>query len=102
MQRVSDMRVVAYEPLLSPTALLHELPLCNSMATAVELSRAEVRAAVLDGADDRVLVVAEPCSVHDPVAAIDYAARLAGAARPPRGTRSSASLTRGAPLSPSS
>jgi 3-deoxy-7-phosphoheptulonate synthase len=99
------MRVVAYEPLLSPTALLHELPLCDAMATAVELSRAEVRA-VLDGADDRLLVVAGPCSVHDPVAAIDYAARLAAlgdehalthAGPPPRGTRSSASLTRGAP-----
>ena len=62
--------------MLSPAALLHELPLCDAMATAVELSRAEVRA-VLDGADDRLLVVAGPCSVHDPVAAIDYAARLA-------------------------
>lgn len=40
------MRVVAYEPLFSPAALLHELPLCDAMATAVELSRAEVRAAL--------------------------------------------------------
>lgn len=40
------MPVVAYEPLLSPTALLHELPLCDAMATAVELSRAEVRAMI--------------------------------------------------------
>ena len=76
MHRVSDMRVVAYEPLLSPAALLYELPLCDAMATAVERSRTEVRA-VLDGADDRLLVVAGPCSVHDPVAAIDYASRLA-------------------------
>jgi 3-deoxy-7-phosphoheptulonate synthase len=76
VHRVNDMRVVAYEPLLSPAELLHDLPLCDALATAVELSRAEVRA-VLDGADDRLLVVAGPCSVHDPVAAIDYAARLA-------------------------
>ena len=43
----------------------------------VASTRAEVRA-VLDGADDRLLVVAGPCSVHDPEAALEYAARLAG------------------------
>jgi 3-deoxy-7-phosphoheptulonate synthase len=32
---------------------------------------------VLDRADDRLLVVVGPCSVHDPVAAMDYARRLA-------------------------
>jgi 3-deoxy-7-phosphoheptulonate synthase len=33
--------------------------------------------AILHGTDDRLLVVVGPCSVHDPVAAVDYAARLA-------------------------
>ena len=47
----------------------------------MERTRAEVRA-VLDGTDDRLLVIAGPCSVHDPAAALDYAGRLAGAARP--------------------
>jgi 3-deoxy-7-phosphoheptulonate synthase len=77
MSRVSDTRVVAYEPLLSPAALLDELPLDDAMAAVVERSRNEVRA-VLDGSDDRLLVVAGPCSVHDPVAAFDYAHRLKG------------------------
>jgi 3-deoxy-7-phosphoheptulonate synthase len=36
---------------------------------------------VLDGSDDRVLVVVGPCSVHDPAAALDYAGRLAEQAR---------------------
>ncbi|HSZ41101.1 MAG TPA: 3-deoxy-7-phosphoheptulonate synthase [Trebonia sp.] len=76
MRRVSDTRVVAYEPLLSPAALLDELALDDDLAASVERSRAEVRA-VLDGSDDRLLVVAGPCSVHDPVAALDYAGRLA-------------------------
>jgi 3-deoxy-7-phosphoheptulonate synthase len=77
MPRVSDTRVVAYEPLLSPAALLDELPLSDAMAARVERSRIEVRA-VLDGADDRLLMVAGPCSVHDPVPALDYAGRLSG------------------------
>jgi 3-deoxy-7-phosphoheptulonate synthase len=76
MPRVSDTRVVSYEPLLSPAALLDELPLGDAIAAVVERSRAEVRA-VLEGGDDRLLVVAGPCSVHDPAAALDYADRLA-------------------------
>jgi 3-deoxy-7-phosphoheptulonate synthase len=75
MSRVSDTRIVAYEPLLSPAALLDELPLGDAEAETVERTRAEVRA-VLDGGDDRLLVITGPCSVHDPKAALDYAARL--------------------------
>ncbi len=76
MSRVSDTRIVGYEPLLSPAALLHELPLGEAQQEAVERARTEVRA-VLDGVDDRLLVVTGPCSVHDPKAALDYAAHLA-------------------------
>jgi 3-deoxy-7-phosphoheptulonate synthase len=76
MSRVSDTRIVGYEPLLSPGALLDELPLSGAGQETVERTRAEVRA-VLDGTDDRLLVVTGPCSVHDPRAALDYAARLA-------------------------
>jgi 3-deoxy-7-phosphoheptulonate synthase len=75
MSRVSDTRIVGYEPLLSPAALLDELPLGDAEAETVERTRAEVRA-VLDGGDDRLLVITGPCSVHDPKAALDYAARL--------------------------
>jgi 3-deoxy-7-phosphoheptulonate synthase len=76
MPRTRDTRITGYEPLLSPAALLDELPLSEAPADTVEHTRAEVRA-VLDGSDDRLLVIAGPCSVHDPAAARDYAARLA-------------------------
>src|SRR6202051_3297196 len=76
MSRVTDTRIVGYEPLLSPAALGHELPLGDAHSGTVEATRAEV-CAVLDGADDRLLVVTGPCSVHDPKAALEYAARLA-------------------------
>ena len=75
MSRVRDTRIAGYEPLLSPAALLDELPLGEARAQTVERTRTEVRA-VLDGTDDRLLVVTGPCSVHDPRAALDYAARL--------------------------
>ena len=75
MSRVRDTRIVRYEPLLSPAALLDELPLGEAEGETVERTRTEVRA-VLDGTDDRLLVVTGPCSVHDPKAALDYAAHL--------------------------
>jgi 3-deoxy-7-phosphoheptulonate synthase len=75
MPRTRDTRITGYEPLLSPAALLDELPLTDRAAGVVESTRAEVRG-VLDGSDDRLLVVAGPCSVHDPVAALDYAGQL--------------------------
>ncbi len=56
IRRLRPSLDLAYEPLLSPAALLDELPLDDAWAAAVERSRAEVRA-VLDGADDRLLVV---------------------------------------------
>ena len=72
MTRTSDTRITGYEPLLAPAALLDQLPLGEEAAATVERSRGEVRA-VLDGADDRLLVIAGPCSVHDPAAALEYA-----------------------------
>jgi 3-deoxy-7-phosphoheptulonate synthase len=69
----TDTRITCYDPLLPPAALLEELPLPAEAAVTVARTRA-----VLDGADDRLLVVVGPCSVHDPAAARDYAGRLAG------------------------
>jgi 3-deoxy-7-phosphoheptulonate synthase len=76
----SDTRILGYEPLLAPAALLHELPLGQQRSDTIEQGRADVRS-VLDMADDRLLVVVGPCSVHDPVAALDYARRLAAIRR---------------------
>src|SRR5229473_1762534 len=75
MTRTSDTRITGYEPLFTPAALLDELPLSEAAMATVEQSRAEVRA-VLDGSDDRLLVIAGPCSVHDTTAAMEYAGRL--------------------------
>jgi 3-deoxy-7-phosphoheptulonate synthase len=72
----ADTRIAGYEQLISPADLLEELPLGETTAAWVKRSRDATRA-VLDGADDRLLVIVGPCSVHDPAAALDYAGRLA-------------------------
>lgn len=79
--QTSDLRVTAFQPLVAPAALRAELPLGADRAALVERTRREVTH-VLDGTDDRLLVVVGPCSVHDPAAAKDYAQRLAAAAAP--------------------
>ena len=60
---------------MAPAQILDELPLTDEQAAVVLRGRSEVHA-ILDGADDRLLVVVGPCSVHDPDAALDYAGRL--------------------------
>jgi 3-deoxy-7-phosphoheptulonate synthase len=74
--RVRDQRIERIEELVSPGALLEDLPLGGERESAVVRGRGEV-GNVLDGSDERVLVVVGPCSVHDPAAALDYAGRLA-------------------------
>jgi 3-deoxy-7-phosphoheptulonate synthase len=75
VQRVRDQRIDAIVPLMSPALLHHELPLTADLHDTVLDSRRQV-ADVLDGRDPRLLVVVGPCSVHDPVAAGEYADRL--------------------------
>jgi 3-deoxy-7-phosphoheptulonate synthase len=74
-----DLRIRTTKPLLPPSALAAELPQSEPVATLVNRSRQAV-ANVLSGRGDRLLVVVGPCSVHDPVAALDYATRLQGVA----------------------
>lgn len=71
----SDLRIRAQKSLIAPAVLAEDLPLTEAGAALVAQSRREV-AAILNGADDRLLVVIGPCSIHDPEAALEYAARL--------------------------
>ena len=75
MTRTRDIRVSGYRPLIPPAVLLDELPLSEEGSGAVAGWRSEI-AAVLDGSDDRLVVVAGPCSVHVVTAGLEYARRL--------------------------
>lgn len=73
---VRDRRIERVVPLLAPDALLGELPLSGVHEDVVIRGRRDVQR-VLDQADERLLVVVGPCSVHDPEATLEYAGRLA-------------------------
>ncbi|HKQ67921.1 MAG TPA: 3-deoxy-7-phosphoheptulonate synthase [Polyangiaceae bacterium] len=74
--RTDDVHIDHLRPLLPPAILMEEIPLEQLQSDAVAIARKEV-ADIIVGADDRLLVVVGPCSVHDPAAALDYAERLA-------------------------
>ncbi|WP_278379525.1 3-deoxy-7-phosphoheptulonate synthase [Stutzerimonas kunmingensis] len=63
------------QPLPSPAVLRQRLPLNDALAARIHNDRNAIRA-VLDSRDPRLLVVVGPCSLHDPVAALEYAERL--------------------------
>src|SRR5580658_2385455 len=74
--RVRDQRIAGARPLISPALLREELPLTGGLGYRVLAGRRSV-SAILNGDDDRLLVIVGPCSVHDPAAATEYAQRLA-------------------------
>jgi 3-deoxy-7-phosphoheptulonate synthase len=80
----NPVRGSSYSTLPTPAQVLAELPASEDASRTVARARQEV-AAVLSGVDDRLLVVVGPCSVHDPVAGLDYARRLAAVAEEHRG-----------------
>jgi 3-deoxy-7-phosphoheptulonate synthase len=71
----SNLRVSEFTPLPSPQKLIAELPMDTRVTDVVERGRDEVRA-IMDGVDDRLLVIVGPCSIHDPKAGLEYARRL--------------------------
>ena len=75
MSTVEDLNVVSQEVLITPEELKKELPLSDAASKVVTEGRETVRN-ILEGKDKRIFVVIGPCSIHDPIAAIDYAKRL--------------------------
>jgi 3-deoxy-7-phosphoheptulonate synthase len=74
-QSTSNLRVSEITALPTPQEMIAELPLDAKAADVIERGRDEVRA-IMDGVDDRLLVIVGPCSIHDPKAGLEYARRL--------------------------
>ncbi len=71
-----DQRIEEVTPLPPPEHLIRFFPIAGTpVEKLVGDTRRSVRR-ILDGKDDRLLVVIGPCSIHDPAAALDYARQL--------------------------
>lgn len=74
--RMEDYRIRGYSPLTSPELLQHEFPL-TALNKKVILDGRNQAVDILQGKDDRLIIVCGPCSLHDPKAALEYCDKLA-------------------------
>lgn len=70
-----DVRIKRIDELAPPGHIIREFSMSDQAAQVTYNSREAIHR-VLHDADDRLVVIIGPCSIHDPEAAIDYAKRL--------------------------
>ncbi len=73
--KTDEFRTTLIDSLVSPAELAQQIPLSDQTAEFIINSRREIEA-IIQGDDDRLLVIIGPCSIHDTQAAIDYAKQL--------------------------
>ncbi|HZR87786.1 MAG TPA: 3-deoxy-7-phosphoheptulonate synthase [Bradyrhizobium sp.] len=76
LSTTDDLRIKEIKELATPEEVMREIPRTLTATRVVMAARNAIHA-ILNGTDDRLLVIVGPCSIHDPAAAIDYAERLA-------------------------
>ena len=75
MQITENLNIEAFDLLPTPEEVHARVPLSEAAAESVLAGRRSLER-ILDGSDPRLFVVVGPCSIHDPVAGLDYARRL--------------------------
>ncbi|NMG67791.1 3-deoxy-7-phosphoheptulonate synthase AroG [Azoarcus indigens] len=72
---IDDVRIKEIKELVPPAHVLREFPATPKSAETAFAARSAIHR-ILYGADDRLLVVIGPCSIHDADAALEYARKL--------------------------
>ncbi len=74
--QTDDQRIRDVTPLPPPEHLIRFFPIAGTpVETLVGDTRKRIRQ-IMQGEDDRLLVIVGPCSIHDPAAALEYARKL--------------------------
>ncbi|MCX7564199.1 3-deoxy-7-phosphoheptulonate synthase [Xanthomonadaceae bacterium XH05] len=74
-RHTDDLRIRQIKPLPTPADVIERIA-CDDVASSTVASARHSLHAILQGRSDRLAVVIGPCSIHDPLAAMDYARRL--------------------------
>jgi len=77
MSETNNLRIDGIDEVINPIDLMKDLPITDAAKATVNKARQEIHE-IIQGRDDRLLVVVGPCSIHDPKAAREYAQRLSG------------------------
>ena len=73
--KTDDLRIASINHVINPAELIEQLPVTDQAVETTVTTRQSIHR-ILQGEDDRILVITGPCSIHDTEAAIDYAKRL--------------------------
>tara|TARA_B100001113_G_scaffold102665_1_gene83128 strand:+ start:1077 stop:2129 length:1053 start_codon:yes stop_codon:yes gene_type:complete len=73
-----NTRIIDRRKVPAPYELVNKFPINDEISKLVYGTRNEI-SQILHGKDDRLFIVVGPCSIHDPLSAIEYAERLADA-----------------------
>jgi 3-deoxy-7-phosphoheptulonate synthase len=76
---LENINVESFERMPSPEEVQQALPVTEAAADTVVGGRAALQA-ILDRRDPRLFLLVGPCSIHDPLAGLEYALRLRGLA----------------------
>ncbi|MFZ1375049.1 MAG: 3-deoxy-7-phosphoheptulonate synthase [Geothrix sp.] len=74
-QTLENLNIDGFQRMPSPAEVHTALPVPEAVAEAVATGRRDLQR-ILAREDPRLMVVVGPCSIHDPVAGLDYARRL--------------------------
>jgi 3-deoxy-7-phosphoheptulonate synthase len=72
---IGNLHIAAFHPMPTPDEVQAKLPVSKNAEATIEKGRAEL-IEILRGESPRRIVVVGPCSIHDPVAGLEYATRL--------------------------
>lgn len=73
--KVDNLNVLSEDTLINPEQLKQQVPASQQALETVAGGRLAIKK-ILDRQDPRLFLIVGPCSIHDPVAALDYASRL--------------------------
>lgn len=73
--RTENLNIAAFDDMPSPREIKTRVPISEQVAANVVRSR-QALMDILDRKDRRPFIVVGPCSIHDPLAGLDYARRL--------------------------
>ncbi|KAA0895358.1 3-deoxy-7-phosphoheptulonate synthase [Oryzomonas rubra] len=76
MIKTNNLKITAITPVIAPSELRQVFPLSDRDREFVNTSRERVKE-IIHRRDRRLMMVVGPCSIHDPLAAVEYAKRLA-------------------------
>ncbi|WP_257305371.1 3-deoxy-7-phosphoheptulonate synthase [Geothrix campi] len=74
-QALENLNIDSFDRMPSPAEIHAALPVPDAVAETVAGGRRDLQR-ILTREDPRLVVVVGPCSIHDPVAGLDYARRL--------------------------